>query len=308
MENINYTFIIPHKNIPDLLQRCLNSIPRRDDIQIIVVDDNSNPDKVDFEHFPGVGEPCVELYFTKEGKGAGYARNVGLRHAKGKWLLFADADDFYVENLLHILDRYLYRLEDIIYFFSESVYSDTGLVANRHIRFNTLLEKYMLNRDVAENRLRYGFIVPWSKMIRGEFIEKNDIKFEEVVYSNDVLFSVKSGYFAQEISVGNECIYCVTVSHGSLTNRYTKESLLCRYKVILGVNAFLRSINKNEQQCSIMYFVIFSLQYGIFAFVKFVALGIKSGANFTIGYKTWLHSFFKLIRKLFVNRKYVIKT
>ena len=38
---INYSIIIPHKNIPNLLQRCLDSIPNREDVQIIVVDDNS---------------------------------------------------------------------------------------------------------------------------------------------------------------------------------------------------------------------------------------------------------------------------
>ena len=38
---INYSIIIPHKNTPNLLQQCLDSIPYRDDIQIIVVDDNS---------------------------------------------------------------------------------------------------------------------------------------------------------------------------------------------------------------------------------------------------------------------------
>ena len=38
-----FSIIIPHKNIPSLLQRCLDSIPKRDDVQIIVVDDNSNP-------------------------------------------------------------------------------------------------------------------------------------------------------------------------------------------------------------------------------------------------------------------------
>ena len=46
---INFSFIIPHKNTPDLLQKCLDSIPRRDDVQIIVVDDNSDADKVDFD-------------------------------------------------------------------------------------------------------------------------------------------------------------------------------------------------------------------------------------------------------------------
>ena len=49
---INYSVIIPHKNIPKLLQRCLDSIPVRDDLQVIVVDDNSDLDVVDFSHFP----------------------------------------------------------------------------------------------------------------------------------------------------------------------------------------------------------------------------------------------------------------
>ena len=49
---INYTVIIPHKNIPELLQRCLDSIPERDDIQVIVVDDNSDESRVSFDHFP----------------------------------------------------------------------------------------------------------------------------------------------------------------------------------------------------------------------------------------------------------------
>lgn len=92
---VNYSIIIPHKNIPDLLQRCLDSISPREDVQVIVVDDNSDLLIVDFEHFPGIDRDDVELIFPKDGKGAGYTRNVGLDHAVGKWLLFVDADDFY---------------------------------------------------------------------------------------------------------------------------------------------------------------------------------------------------------------------
>ena len=36
-----FSIIIPHKEIPDLLMRCLKSIPVSEDIQVIVVDDNS---------------------------------------------------------------------------------------------------------------------------------------------------------------------------------------------------------------------------------------------------------------------------
>jgi glycosyltransferase involved in cell wall biosynthesis len=52
-QEITFSIIIPHKNTPELLQRCLASIPKREDIQIIVIDDNSDNTKVDFEYFPG---------------------------------------------------------------------------------------------------------------------------------------------------------------------------------------------------------------------------------------------------------------
>lgn len=50
--DINYSIIIPHKNTPDLLQYCLDSIPVRDNVLVIVVDDNSDTNKVDFNNFP----------------------------------------------------------------------------------------------------------------------------------------------------------------------------------------------------------------------------------------------------------------
>lgn len=49
---INYTIIIPHKNSSNLLLRCLKSIPDREDLEIIIVDDDSNPEIVDFNNFP----------------------------------------------------------------------------------------------------------------------------------------------------------------------------------------------------------------------------------------------------------------
>ena len=58
---INYSIIIPHKNIPNLLQRCLDSIPNREDVQIIVVDDNSDPNIVDFDKFPGLNLSLIHI-------------------------------------------------------------------------------------------------------------------------------------------------------------------------------------------------------------------------------------------------------
>ncbi len=53
---ILWSIIVPHHNIPQLLERCLDSIPERDDIQIIVIDDNSDPTIVDFNMFPGINQ------------------------------------------------------------------------------------------------------------------------------------------------------------------------------------------------------------------------------------------------------------
>lgn len=46
MTNPKYSIIIPHYNIPELLERCLKSIPQRDDVQVIIVDDYSDAESV----------------------------------------------------------------------------------------------------------------------------------------------------------------------------------------------------------------------------------------------------------------------
>ena len=63
-----FTIIIPHKNVPDLLQRCLDSIPKRDDLHIIVVDDNSDSKIVDFDRFPGLNIRNARSYLPKKGR------------------------------------------------------------------------------------------------------------------------------------------------------------------------------------------------------------------------------------------------
>ena len=57
---INFSIIIPTKNILDLLQRCLESIPQRSDIEIIVVDDNSDREIVDVKNYPGTNNQQVK--------------------------------------------------------------------------------------------------------------------------------------------------------------------------------------------------------------------------------------------------------
>lgn len=59
---IKYSIIIPHHNVPTLLERCVNSIPQRDDIQIIVVDDNSVNNDTYLEKYAFYSERILYLY------------------------------------------------------------------------------------------------------------------------------------------------------------------------------------------------------------------------------------------------------
>ncbi len=211
----NYSVIIPHKNIPKLLERCLWSIPRREDLQIIVVDDNSDPAVVDFDHFPGLDDPAVEVFFTKEGKGAGYARNIGLDKAKGRMVLFADADDFFNYCIYDVLDEYQNNDADLIYFKNNSVNSEKFTVADRGTSyFNDFVEKFKHSQD---RNLLYAIQVVWARLYNRRLIVDNQITFSETPIADDIMFSTYSTFYAKTIQIDDRALYNYTFRSGSLT-------------------------------------------------------------------------------------------
>lgn len=235
---INYTVIIPHKNSAELLQYCLDSIPLRDDVQIIVVDDNSDANQVDFKHFPLWKGKNYEYYLTKEGKGAGYCRNVGLEHAKGKWVLFVDADDYVLPCLSEIFDNCVDSNAEVIYFRPTAVMlSDRETPSNRDAYYNKLINEYQSNDD--ENDIRTLFFSPCSKFVKKSMIDENVIRFEEIRFSNDNYFSVSVGCYAKKIEVRNESYYVITQGDNSLTSNFMNKpgEFICRG------NASYRSMN-----------------------------------------------------------------
>jgi len=242
--NINYSFIIPHKNIPALLQRCIDSIPRRDDVQIIVVDDNSDPAKVDFNNFPGINDPCIKLFFTKEGRGAGFARNIGLTKASGKWLLFADSDDYFTDGFLDYIDKYKDSNYDLIYF---GVYK-VDKAGNKKINIDYNYDKLMRNATLHQkyDEYKYAVFVPWGKLISHSLIKENKINFDETIAANDKLFSVKTAHYAKNIHFDPYRIYIYELGANiySLTSKKNKAMMLRfdRFNAHIRLNNFFDSI------------------------------------------------------------------
>jgi glycosyltransferase involved in cell wall biosynthesis len=303
-----FSIIIPHKNTPELLKRCLASIPRCDDIQIIVVDDNSDPDKVDFANFPGLGDPYVEISFTKEGKGAGYARNIGLSKTKGIWVLFADADDFFTENAFETLFKYIDSSHEIIYFKTKSCYSDTYESAKRDDRFNQYIDDFIKHGKDTENMVRYKWQVPWGKMIKRELLIRRNIQFDEVIASNDAMFSLIIGHFASSIDSINHILYCVTINRGSLTNTMSHDILMSRYMVSLRCNEFCRQHGAEKYQSGIaLYYLLSSIKYGINTFYQCIKLAFQYKMNPFFGIHNGIKKYIIFKRDLNHKQKYLVK-
>lgn len=209
---INYSIIIPHYNIPELLRRCINSIPQREDVQVIVVDDNSPGSEKYCDTIPELSREDVEFYITYEKKGAGNARNIGLSHAVGKWLIFADSDDFFVDDFSQILDSYKDNPHDIIYFNIKSCdcYDTSNIIPSKKDR---LFVEYSATGN--ELVFRVGGTEPWGKIIRRQLIVDNSILFQETRGHNDLLFSVVSGIRAKSIEVVNRPMYWYVYREGS---------------------------------------------------------------------------------------------
>lgn len=249
---VNYTFIIPHKNTPDLLQKCLDSIPRRDDVQIIVVDDNSDPDKVDFDHFPGLDDSTVEVYLTKEGCGAGYARNVGLSHASGKWIVFADADDYFLPEIGEAMDAYRESDVDVAFFKNKAMSIPSGEPSWRGDELNRRVEIALQTGDYTMPVL---YSSPWQKFFSRRMIVDNDIHFNEVRWGNDVVFMGRVAAAAKSFAASDRCIYCITESDHSIIKTVSLESRLVRfYQESENVQILRKTKYKNEESVFYWHF------------------------------------------------------
>lgn len=250
--NITYSFIVPHRNSPESLNRLLNSIPERDDIQIIVIDDNSDTDKK-----PNIKRDGVKLLLLKESesKGAGHARNVGLAYAVGKWVLFADSDDYYEDGFIFILDNYSDKDIDVLFFNCKYVDSET-LEELPLFYVSGYINRYDGTNDSLCN-LKYRNNVPWSKMVRRDYISKYNFSFEEIQNGNDYMFSILVGHFCKTYLVEKRSLYIYTKGKNGLTNkkRLSETEHFCKLSYILKRHNLFSFLHLNkDRECYLLFY------------------------------------------------------
>lgn len=239
----NFSIIIPHKNSIKLLKRCLASIPIRNDVQVIVVDDNSDFHKMDFNDIFHNDTPInIEFYYLKEDKGAGYARNIGLKHAKGKWLLFADADDYYTPEISSLFDTYGENNNwDIVYLNAQ--YVNDNEEKEPYVS-SFYINNYLKGRWLAEDTLKYELWSPWTRMVKSAFVQKYNLKFEEIPIGNDLRFGLECSKYAQRISAFPIIVYNYyrPVSGSITAHKYSIQTYELRLKNTKWMNDLFKEI------------------------------------------------------------------
>lgn len=231
--SIRLSIVIPCYNSFDTLLRLIDSIISEveEEVEILVVDDKSTKDIEKLRNYYSVNRNFILLENTTATKGAGVCRNIGLKSSKGDWVLFADADDYFITGWYQIVQQYFDSQNDIIFFNPISIMDETGEPSVRSKRYNDIIAKYKTNDIKTDFRIRYGFVAPWSKLIRKKFIDDNNIQFEETMYSNDVMFSTISGFEANKIHVDPQTIYCISDEKNTLTKKKSEDSFFIRCEV-----------------------------------------------------------------------------
>ena len=217
------SIIIPHYNSPITLETLLSSIDINDDIQTIVIDDHSDKYLEEYQELKSKYPDVLFLENEVGKKGAGNCRNIGLSNASGEWVLFADADDYFLPDWYAVVKSQM-GVADIVFFPPVSAMLDTAMSGKRHLTYVKLINDFLCSKKNSEFMIRYGFLPPWSKLINKSIIEANDICFQDAPVSNDVMFSVAIGYYAKTVSAYNYPIYCVTESNSSLTKKISEPS------------------------------------------------------------------------------------
>ena len=236
--NILLTIIIPHRNISHLLRRCLESIPERNDIQVIVVDDCSE------ESIAGIINQYqrIEVYNTSSHSGGGAARNIGLSHAKGQWITCIDADDFFTSRFSCIVDslKLLPAETDVLYCSANSLDSEFLTTSDRANTLNRYINLHQKNNPEGDKRLRFTFGEPWCKIVRRTLIEKAGISFSESSIHNDTRYSYLVGFHANKIESTQYALCTITTRSGSVSKILSESKKLERITIFAEAHKFFR--------------------------------------------------------------------
>lgn len=274
---VRLSIIVPHFNSPKLLGTLLDSIDNKAWIEVIVVDDHS--DQASLKQFNELANTYPSVHFLpgQQGKkGPGVARNLGIENSQGEWVLFADCDDFFTEGAFELIESKLSSISDVIYFIPKSVKLNVleSADSDRHNQYENIIRAY---EKTPKKELFFRFYAPWSKMIKRDLLNANNIRFDDYIGGEDNLFSLKVAFYSERVETEKASIYCVTESNDSLTQQKSFLNIQNNFMSLTHYNDFLQKNGLKEYQAPMLGWIVGVRKYSFKTMLSWIWLCLVKG-------------------------------
>lgn len=228
------SLVIPVRNDPARLGRLLEQASQLDCFaRAIVVDDASDADLRPDSLLPAKSD-WVRLIRQDKRRGAGAARNRGLKYVETSHLLFFDSDDLLTPELpLLLADLDGRNFDFCIFKHNNSHMSDAGFWGQTQWdealwhRAGAAVGALKEVSHAAAPILARTANFPWNKIYRTGFLRDNDIRCSETLVHNDIALHWMSFLLARDVLSSDRIAAIHYVGHeaGRLTNFSGPERL-----------------------------------------------------------------------------------
>ena len=202
------------------------------DYEIIIVDDGSTDSTGTILKNYSSKYNNINV-ITNTNHGVSYSRNIGIKHAKGEYLLFVDSDDLLSEKWDKIMKDSIENATDDLIIFNQNYDKENCSDSNEIIRDILNTKKY-----------NYYLSTPWSKLYKRKIVLNNNIKFdEEIINGEDLLFNINFLTYVKHFKIINKKIYIYRLTPNSLTKNFNKKILKSDLKYIDELNKVLSKTN-----------------------------------------------------------------
>jgi len=237
---IKVSVIIPVYNAELYIRECLESllVQTLTEFEIICINDGSTDATLRILNDYVQKDRRIRV-ISQANAGAGVARNLGLKYAKGKYLAILDADDFFQADMLEKAYRQCERDgADFCVFRSDEYDNITGIYHPSPGTINQLYLPKVLPFS-AQNVAQYIFQLfigwSWDKLYNREFIKKTHLKFQALRTTNDAFFVFMANIQAANITIADEVLAHHRTNVRTSLSLTREQSWDCCYRAVLAI-------------------------------------------------------------------------
>lgn len=193
MEKTLVSIIIPVYNSENHIKKCLDSIKKQTykNIEVICVNDGSTDSSLDvLEFYKKNNDINIQIISVKNG-GQANARNIGIKMSNGKFIMFVDSDDYIEADMIEtMIKKYTKYDVDLVACNINRINEDNSQGIFKMFKFDNILY-FEEPTDIYHNPEIICFITggPYAKLIKKDFLEKNNILFKKGFIYEDTLFT-----------------------------------------------------------------------------------------------------------------------